>query len=212
MTHLLLLCQYYTLPSFFSHKERGAAVSKGVHSCHFSNANREPRNTSLPLFDVNNRNAHSFTLTQMGTQPCFSYYSTTCTGGIFFILTHICFLSVHAGYLGWLRLITPLTEQRSNLRRESGSLEEAMHSRDPFSHSTEIAVYISCISLTNKMSSPFKKKETLIKASAQSTVLLLEHFSRVARWSYQVTNLHHKLLLIFYNLQPFEIKLHISLL
>lgn len=111
MTHLLLIHQYYTPPSFRSHKDRSVAVSKGVHSYHFSNANREPRNTSLLLFDVNNRNTHSNTLTQMGTQPCFSYYSTACTGRIFFTLTHICFFSVLAGYLGWLTLITPLTER-----------------------------------------------------------------------------------------------------
>lgn len=72
MTHLLSPCQYYTLPSFLpSHKERGAAVSKGVRSCHFSNANREPRNTSLPLFDVNNINTHRHTFAQTNTQPCF---------------------------------------------------------------------------------------------------------------------------------------------
>lgn len=47
----------------------------------------------------------------------------------------------------------------------------------------------------------------MIKASARSTNRLLEHFARVRRQSYWVTNSHRKPLLIVYNQQPLQIKL-----
>lgn len=118
-------------PAFHpSHKERGAAPSEGVHSCHFSNANREPRNTSLPLFDVNSTNTHRHTLAQMSTQPCFPVPPPHVQLLYLFPSTHIGFLSVPACYLlKELSGSASLTEGRYNLWGVSGSLEKTMHSQ-----------------------------------------------------------------------------------
>lgn len=189
-------------PAFHpSHKERGAAPSQGVHSCHFSNANREPRNTSLPLFDVNSTNTHRHTLAQMSTQPCFPVPPPHVQLVYLFPSTHIGFLSVPACYLlKELSGSASLTEGRYNLWGVSGSLEKTMHSQ-------------TC-------SAPAKSGQQISFSYCQSRERA--HHSNVAHWfsistkhkqvigafppsqtlhGYWVTNSHHKLLLIVYRQQ-----------
>lgn len=64
MTHLLSPRQYYTLLSFLCHKERGAAVSKGVRSYHFSDTNRGAKEHLLPIVWCE-QHKHSDTHAQM---------------------------------------------------------------------------------------------------------------------------------------------------
>lgn len=121
MTHLL--CPANITPSLASlpAKIEVLQFQKGVHSCYISNANREPRNTSLLLFDANNTATHKWPHSLV-----FLFFPTR-TGGIFSLLLiySLCFLSVLACYLlEELSASASLTEGWSNLWGESGSPQE----------------------------------------------------------------------------------------